>query len=61
MEQLEHIFRSETSEKISLIKDRQWILQELGSVILEKYQGNIVNLVKRYFKKTLRTRLFTRF
>eukprot|EP01121_Diplochlamys_sp_Union-15-3_P007268 TRINITY_DN1836_c0_g1_i1.p1 TRINITY_DN1836_c0_g1~~TRINITY_DN1836_c0_g1_i1.p1 ORF type:complete len:331 (+),score=51.19 TRINITY_DN1836_c0_g1_i1:69-1061(+) len=45
-EQVEHIFRSDTSTNISLLNLRHKGLQEAGTILIEKFQGSFVNCIK---------------
>ncbi len=45
-DQVNHIFRSETSEPAALLTRRLSVLREAGQVLLEKFQGKFSNVLK---------------
>ncbi|XP_031570543.1 queuosine salvage protein-like [Actinia tenebrosa] len=45
--QLQHIFRSETSTKMPLLKERAEILNEAGKFLMENYQGSFANMISK--------------
>ncbi|KAK9703574.1 hypothetical protein K7432_010657 [Basidiobolus ranarum] len=45
--QLSYIFRSDTKESIPLLTERLEILREVGTVLVEKFDGSFVNCIKQ--------------
>nr|XP_003407840.1 queuosine salvage protein [Loxodonta africana] len=47
LEQVQHIFRSDTDVLMPLIEDRHRILNETGKILLEKFGGSFLNCVQK--------------
>ncbi|XP_026492594.2 queuosine 5'-phosphate N-glycosylase/hydrolase [Vanessa tameamea] len=53
-EQLSHILRGDTSAKIPLFNERISVLHEVGSILINKYEGTFLNCVKESNKSALK-------
>ncbi|CAD7691793.1 unnamed protein product [Nyctereutes procyonoides] len=47
LDQVKHIFRSDTDVPMPLIEERHRILNETGKILLEKFQGSFLNCVRK--------------
>ncbi|KFQ67803.1 UPF0553 protein C9orf64, partial [Phaethon lepturus] len=47
LDQVKHVFRSDTEVPIPLIEDRHRVLNESGTVLLEKFGGSFLTCVKK--------------
>ncbi|XP_023591542.1 queuosine 5'-phosphate N-glycosylase/hydrolase isoform X2 [Trichechus manatus latirostris] len=47
LEQVQHIFRSDTDVPMPLIEERHRILNETGKILLEKFEGSFLNCVRK--------------
>lgn len=45
LEQLQKYFKGDHDTEMPMLKDRLYLLNEAGRIIVEKYQGSVVNLV----------------
>lgn len=45
-QQLQEYFMGDTDTRMPMLKERLHLLNEAGRIILEKYQGSVVNLIK---------------
>lgn len=47
LDQVRHIFRSDTDIPMPLIEERHRILNETGNILLEKFEGSFLNCVRK--------------
>lgn len=47
LDQVQHIFRSDTDVSMPLIEERHRILNETGKTLLEKFGGSFINCVRK--------------
>ncbi|RUS85441.1 hypothetical protein EGW08_006774 [Elysia chlorotica] len=47
MDQMKHIFRSDSDTKMPMLEERQMALVEAGGVLMKKYEGSFANVVKQ--------------
>lgn len=47
LEQVRHVFRSDTDVPMPLIEERHHVLNETGTVLLEKFGGSFLTCVKK--------------
>merc|ERR1712142_1029151 len=47
MSKLKHVLRSDTATEIPMLEERLTVLKEAGSILMQKYDGRFINLLKR--------------